>query len=725
MKFLEGLNPQQKEAVIHGDGPLLILAGAGSGKTKTITHRIAYLIHKGGVKPSSIMAVTFTNKAAKEMRQRVEDLIGDTTRGMWISTFHAACARILREHIGLLGYQKSFNIIDQSDSINLIKACMKDMGISERLYSPRSVAGRISVLKGSIVTPEEYDGAGQGIGIDSKVARIYPVYQDRLKASNALDFDDLLMLTVLLLRKNPDVLAKFNKTFRHILIDEYQDTNPAQYEFVRLLSGNKCNLCVVGDDDQSIYRFRGADLRNILGFEKDYPKAKVIKLEQNYRSTQCILDAAWSLVCNNPGRKPKKLWTDMGSGEKVNYIRVTDEEAEAMHIASTIKKGAAEGDSYSGYAVLYRTNTQARTIEESFRRQGVPYRVVGGMKFYDRKEIKDIICYLKVISNPTDSVSLKRIINTPPRGIGEATLKKANLIAQPDNLPLVDCLAKLLDDEGLAGGPKRSIKAFIELMDGFQEAKKTLSPSELARKIIVDTKFFSYLKESLDIESDSKKDNINELIASIADYEQTEESPRLEDYLTQVSLVASWDAPGEASDAVTLMTLHLSKGLEFPVVFIAGVEEGLIPHSHSQSSDEELEEERRLMYVGMTRARRKLYLVNAATRKLAGLTQANRISRFIEELPDELLVCRKIGLAKKPIASAYPNMIQVGSNKAPSAMKGPRCAYKAGSTVCHPTWGSGVVEKTEGRGEALKVTVQFKSVGKKKLMAKMANLTTT
>ncbi len=725
MKFVKGLNPRQKEAVEHWDGPLLILAGAGSGKTKTVTHRIAHLIHARGVNPSSILAVTFTNKAAGEMRQRVEQLLGRSARGMWISTFHSACARMLREHIDVMGYSRSFNVIDSSDSVNLIKACMKDMGISERLFSPRAVASRISVLKGRIVTPEEFESSGAGANpFDAKVIKIYPVYQERLKASNALDFDDMLMLTVLLLTRNPKVLSKYTGLFEHLLVDEYQDTNPAQYKLIKLLAGKKKNVCVVGDDDQSIYRFRGADLRNILEFEKDFPNAKVVRLEQNYRSTQTILDASWSLVCNNAGRKPKKLWTELGQGDKVNYMRVPDETAEACLITDTIKKELDAGASLSDFAVLYRTNTQARTIEEAFRKKGIPYRVVGGMKFFDRKEIKDVVCYLKVLSNPQDSVSLKRIVNTPPRGIGEATLKKAAQLALPDNTPLIECLERLLDDDGLAGGSKRSIRAFLELMAGFISAKDSLSPSELARKVVEDTRYLSYLKESLDLEAESKTENINELISSIEEFEENFESRSLNDYLMHVSLLADWDTTNTDKQAVTLMTLHLSKGLEFPNVFIAGVEEGLIPHAHSNSSDAEVEEERRLMYVGMTRAKKNLWLLNAVTRRLAGLTQSNRESRFIEELPAELLACRKVGIAKKPIATAYPGVPQYRLPKRGQDPHGPKCLYKTGSRVSHPVWGSGVVEKTEGKGEALKVTVQFKSVGKKKLMAKMANLTT-
>jgi DNA helicase-2/ATP-dependent DNA helicase PcrA len=732
MSYLKELNPQQREAVEHGDGPLLILAGAGSGKTKTVTTRVAHLINKAGVKPGEILAVTFTNKAAREMRERIEILLGKSTKGMWIATFHSMCARILREHIDLMGYKRNFNIIDSSDSIALLKACMKDLNISERLYSPRSVLQKISSLKGKIVGPDEYapdNGSGSST-IESKIMKIYPVYQERLRASNALDFDDLLMLTVQLLMQHQNVNTKFKRTFKHIMVDEYQDTNQAQYMLIKLLCSKKANLCVVGDDDQSIYRFRGADLRNILEFEKDFSKCKVVKLEQNYRSTQCILDSAWALVCNNPERKPKKLWTDAGEGEKVWYYRVANEEAEALQMVSVIKKEVSEGRSLSDYAVLYRTNTQARTIEEAFRRKGVPYRVVGGMKFYDRKEIKDVLSYLRVIANPNDSVGLKRIINTPPRGIGEATLKKAAQAANPAqaglprNLPLIEAVKVLLDDESLATGPKNSIRKFMELLDRMLEASKTMKPSELARMVLEETNYFGYLKDSLDLDSAGKIDNINEMIGSIAEYEESMgEDASLEEYLVQVALVTDWDNADkkEQKDVVTMMTLHLSKGLEFPVVFIAGVEEGLIPHAHSNSSDAELEEERRLLYVGMTRARQKLVLFSAVTRKLAGLTQSNRVSRFIEELPESLLITRKVGIQKKPIASAYPGVPQFRVKK-PSGRSESRCLFKTGASVDHPTWGGGVIEKTEGKGDLLKLTVQFGSVGRKKLMARMANL---
>jgi len=727
MKFLNDLNPQQKEAVLHGDGPLLILAGAGSGKTKTLAYRIARLIHDGGVAPGEIFAVTFTNKAAKEMRHRVEAVVKGRTKGMWLATFHSVCARLLRENPGALGFGKNFNIIDDSDSVGIIKSCMKDLNISDRLFSPRAVAGRISSLKNVITTPDDFAATAQPFGFDGKVAKIYPMYQERLMASEVLDFDDLLMQSVILLQKNRKVLLKYQDAFKHILVDEYQDTNKAQYLLVKLLSGKHRNICVVGDDDQSIYRFRGADLRNILEFEKDFPDAKVVKLEQNYRSTQNILDSAWSLVCNNPGRKPKKLWTDLGKGEKVEYMRTSDEESEALQIAREIKKSVKDGMTYSDFAVLYRTNTQSRTVEEAFRREAVPYVVMGGMKFYDRKEVKDVINYLKAISNPKDSVSLKKIVNTPPRGIGEATMKKAAQLAQPDNVQLIDCLAKLLDDDSLSTGPKKRISEFLALFEGFREAKKSLTPHKLASKVLAEVGYFEYLRESLGSEAQGRIDNIKELLASIEDFEKDSEKPLLEDYLAQVALITDWDKTKENVPTVTMMTLHLSKGLEFPVVFVTGLEEGLIPHAHSNSDDSELEEERRLLYVGMTRARKKLYLTNASTRKLAGLTQSNPPSRFIEELPDKMLIRRKPELAKRQSAADYKadasNSVRYCRPVAASAGgSAPVGMYKCGCLVSHPIWGSGVIEKSEGRGEEMKVTVLFKSVGKKKLMAKMANL---
>ncbi|MBI5189208.1 MAG: UvrD-helicase domain-containing protein [Nitrospirae bacterium] len=721
MKFLDELNREQRQAVLHGEGPLLILAGAGSGKTKTLASRIAYLVRKGGVAPQEILAVTFTNKAAKEMRQRVEKFIGTPCRGMWVSTFHAACARMLREHIDRLGYSKSFNILDAGDAVNMVKACMKDLGISDRLYSPRDVTSRISGLKGKIVTPDEFAASAQPFGFEGKLAKIYPVYQERLKGAGVLDFDDLLMLTVQLLQKEEEVLEIYQKLFRHILVDEYQDTNQAQYRIVRLLSSKHRNVCVVGDDDQSIYSFRGADLRNILDFEKDYPEACVVTLEKNYRSTQRILDAAWSVVSNNPARKPKKLWTDSGHGEKVCFMKVADEAAEATQIAQEVKRLAREGRPFTDFAVLYRTNTQSRTIEEAFRREGVPYVVIGGMKFYDRKEVKDIVTFMKAVSNPMDSVSMKRIVNTPPRGIGEATMKLAGQAAGPDNLPLIDCLARLMDNETLSAGPKKRIGDFLAMFEGFVEAKATTTPSALAKKIIADTKYIEHLRESSGIEAQGKVDNIKELIASLEDFEKNADDPALEAYLQQVALITDWDTKKEGTPAVTMMTLHLSKGLEFPVVFITGLEEGIIPHSHSQSDDSELEEERRLLYVGMTRARERLYLMNAMTRRLAGLTQSNRVSRFLEEIPKELLSCRNVGMQRKPIATADCSPARSSVTPMKPRMEGGGC-YKCGATVSHPVWGFGIVEKTEGRGEEMKVTVLFKSVGKKKLMARMANL---
>ncbi|MGA2193341.1 MAG: UvrD-helicase domain-containing protein [Nitrospirota bacterium] len=723
MKCLSELNREQKEAVMHGEGPLLILAGAGSGKTKTLTYRIAHLIKTLGVKPSEILAVTCTNKAAGEMVKRVEHLIGSSARGMWISTFHSACARMLRENCGHMGYGSNFNIIDAADSVGMIKTCMLDLGISDRLFSPRQMASMISSAKGLIITPDEYTAKAQPFGYESKVAKVYPVYQERLKSSGVLDFDDLLMLAVQLLEGNRKVLLSYQDRFRHILVDEYQDTNRAQYRLIKLLAGKTKNVCVVGDDDQSIYGWRGADIRNILEFEKDYPDAKVVKLEQNYRSTQRILDSAWSLVCNNPGRRPKKLWTRLGEGEKIEYVRVADEAAEASCIAREISKEAKAGYVYSDFAVLYRTNTQSRTIEEAFRKEGIPYVVVGGMKFYDRKEIKDIITYLKVISNPRDSVSLKRIVNTPPRGIGEATMKKTLGLSTPDNRPLIDCLRMLLDDEAMSAGPKRRISEFLDMIDKLVEEKKDLTPRELADKVISQTKYVAHIKESHGIEAPGKIDNIKEFLSSLEKYEEENENPALEDYLAQVALITDWDSAKAGSPAVTLMTLHLSKGLEFPVVFIAGMEDGLIPHAQSKCDDKEMEEERRLLYVGMTRAKKKLYLLSSITRRLAGLTQSNRPSMFLDEIPQELMQCRKISRQIKQ--ELYMPGMKFASRQAPSPCKSDfvACLFKNGTQVQHPTWGSGIVEKTEGKGEDQKVIVQFKSVGKKKLLTRVANLT--
>jgi len=600
---------------------------------------------------------------------------------------------------------------------------MVELGISERLFSPREMAGRISSLKNRLISPDEFTATAQPFGFESKLVRVYPAYQERLKSSDALDFDDLLMLTVRLFQEKKGVLKSYQEAFRYIMVDEYQDTNPVQYMLIKLLAGKARNLCVVGDDDQSIYRFRGADLRNILEFEKDFPSAKVVKLEQNYRSTQKILDASWHLVSKNPDRKPKKLWTGCGEGEKLCYIRARDESEEASQVAYEIKKGVETGMSYSDFAVLYRTNTQSRTIEEGLRKESIPYRVVGGMKFYDRKEIKDIISYLKAICNPKDSVSMKRIVNTPPRGIGEATLKKTTLLSQPGNLPLIECLEKLAGDETLAAGPSKSISGFLAMFGEFMAAKDKLTPKELAEKVIAGTGYINYVRESTDLETQGKLDNIKELISALADFEK-EGNTKLEDYLTQVALVADWDKATPDTPVVTLMTMHLSKGLEFKNVFITGLEEGLIPHSHSQSDDAELEEERRLLYVGMTRAKNKLYLLNASTRRLAGLTQSSKPSRFIEDIPEKLVQAKKLSPTRKPIASAYPVNAPLVQPKRPvCAAEVVRNPFKTGGAVSHPVWGSGIVEKMEGRGEALKITVQFKSVGKKKLMAKMAGLT--
>jgi DNA helicase II / ATP-dependent DNA helicase PcrA len=731
MKLLGGLNPEQKAAAAHGEGPLLILAGAGSGKTRTLTCRIAYLIQELGVRPSEILAVTFTNKAAKEMRERVEKLIGGSSRGMWISTFHAACARMLREDIDKLGYAKNFNIIDSSDAVTVIKSCMKDLNISDRLYSPRAVAHSISTLKNSLTAPEDYaDTANNGFGIESKVAKIYPLYQAKLKTANVLDFDDLLMMSVTLLQNHKSVLDRYQNNFRFVLVDEYQDTNPVQYRMLQLLASKHKNLCVVGDDDQSIYGWRGADIRNILEFEKDYKDTTVVKLEQNYRSTQRILDAAWSVVSNNPCRRPKKLWSDLGKGELMEHIQVPDECTEARTIAAEITK-LSKAHKHSDFAVLYRTNTQSRVLEEALRRDKIPYVVLGGIKFYDRKEIKDLISYIKVIANPADSVNLRRIVNTPPRGIGEATMKKAEELATTTGIPLMEALTAFSNNEAMSPASRKHVSTFIEMMDAIISVKDSIPPSEVAARVIAAINYLECLRDSTDIEAQGRIENVKELLRSVQDFEARTEEPTLSDYLAEVSLMTDWDTVKANVPKVTLMTLHLSKGLEFPIVFIPGFEEGLIPHSQSKCSDAELEEERRLLYVGMTRAQKRLYLLSARTRRLAGLTQSNPESRFLEEIPEDLMHRKSVGFQKQSFGTTptfhhpqqqHPPLFS--REAAPAASTPSACPFKNGAQVNHPNFGVGVVEKVEGKGDDAKITVIFRNGGRKKLILKFANLTT-
>jgi len=745
MDYLENLNPPQQEAVLHGDGPLLILAGAGSGKTRVITERIAYLIRERGVSAGNILAVTFTNKAANEMRERVERILRIPLEGLWISTFHSACVRILRRHIEALGYRRQFVIYDETDRSSLIKTCMHDLGIDDQRCQPRAVIARISSLKNNLTGAEEYSRANAGFGFDEAVSRIYDLYEQRLRESGALDFDDLLMLTVRLFEQSPETLRSYQDLFRHILIDEYQDTNRAQYRLVRLLTGLHRNLCVVGDDDQSIYKFRGADIGNILNFEKDFPDARIIKLEQNYRSTQNILSAAGAVVSRNIGRKGKTLWTSKHGGENILCYTAVDEKDEARYITGSIQGLVDEGRALSEIAVLYRTNAQSRALEDALRTRGMPYRVFGGLRFYDRKEVKDVIAYLRVLHNPADAVGLRRIINVPARGIGDTTIEKLERLAKAAGVTLYQA-ALDADNAGVTPAARKKLAEFTGMVERWRAALGALTLTELTRRVITDSGYTAALEEERSIEARVRIENLSELLTATEDFQELNgEGASLAAFLDQVALITDMEQQSEARGgagqrSVTLMTLHNAKGLEFPVVFMAGMEEGLFPHSRSVENDEELEEERRLCYVGMTRAKLSLILTHATERRLYGYPQANLVSRFVEEIPEELIERQGLTFQRTPSGRRYvswdeemPREATIRTvsraqpvQSAPASRKptstGEKDPFYNGAVVKHAKFGIGTVQRSEGMGEDLKVSVSFPGHGIKTLSVKVAKL---
>jgi DNA helicase-2/ATP-dependent DNA helicase PcrA len=713
--LLDDLNPEQRDAVLHGKGPLLILAGAGSGKTRVITYRIAYLIQEAGIHPMNILAVTFTNKAAGEMLNRVEGLLKRNCRGLWISTFHSSCARILRSHISLLGYDSNFIIYDSRDQKALIKVCMNALNISEKLYSGDAVHSRISRAKNMLTGTEAYTSSAQEYGIEAKTARVYELYQQSLRQNNALDFDDLLYLTVRLFQKHPEILSLYQKKFRHILVDEYQDTNHAQYQLIRLLSQSHQNLCVVGDDDQGIYSWRGADIGNILSFRKDYPDLKVVHLEQNYRSTQTILTSAWQLVRQNLQREPKKLWTQKGEGEPIDYHEARDEMEEAIHICRRIGNFQKQGKPLSEMAVFYRTNAQSRVLEDAMRQFDLPYIVIGGFRFYERKEVRDLLSYLRLIANPRDSVSLRRIINVPARGIGEVTLGRVEAYAQEHGLHLYSALEAMADQDLLSGKPGREIRSFVMLIKHLIQEKENVRPTELLEELDKAVRYTRKFQESHDPIETSRVENIRELYSAIREYEERSDDRSLEGYLEQVSLVTDTDQIDSSLGAVTLMTLHSAKGLEFDVVFITGMEEGLFPHGNSLRNESGLEEERRLCYVGLTRAREKIYLSSADSRRVYGSYRACIPSRFLNELPQAHLSRTTPTTRIQRAASPARSQSAVPSSAVNNA-------FPVGVRVHHPLWGIGTITQSGHSEKGSKVTVRFQQAGSKKLIAELAGL---
>lgn len=639
MNDIQKLNPEQREAVLHTEGPLLILAGAGSGKTRVLTYRIAYMIEEKGINPWNILAITFTNKAAKEMKERVEHLIGNT-QDMWISTFHAACARILRRDIERLdGYKSNFVIFDTKDQEAVVKDCLKELNLNEKNFPFKSVAATISNAKNLLEDPNRFYQKNMHDVRMRKTAEIYMLYQKKLKKNNALDFDDILFKAVEVLANNPDILSYYQNKFKYIMIDEYQDTNYCQYRLVQMLAKQHHNLCVVGDDDQSIYSWRGADIGNILNFEKDFPETKVIKLEQNYRSTQTILDAANTVIKNNFGRKAKKLWTENDLGGSIIHYNALDEWGEANFISSEIKQlQGAHGKKLNEFAVLYRTNAQSRVIEEAFMSHGIPYRIIGGFKFYDRKEVKDVIAYLRLVQNPDEDVSLKRIINIPKRGIGNTTLENIEKFARQTDDSLFGALLSIDSVEGVSKKALNSINEFVKLISGLMAAAEMKKPSEVLKELLDKSGYLDCLQKEGDEDSMTRVENVKELLSATLEFEIKNPEANLQQFLEQMALMSDIDNLESSAEAVVLMTLHSAKGLEFPVVFLSGMEEGVFPSQRSYFEEQQMEEERRLMYVGITRARETLYLTSAFERTIFGSTTYNVVSQFIKEIPKDLII---------------------------------------------------------------------------------------
>lgn len=707
MDILNHLNPKQKEAVTKSDGPLLILAGAGSGKTRVITHKIAYLIKNRGIDPSNIIALTFTNKAAGEMKERVKILLGNSSFDIWISTFHSACARILRPEIKRLGYSNDFIIYDSGDSLELIKECMKKLDIYEELYQSRDILNKISEQKRNLIMPEAYDG--KDFGFEQHVKKIYLFYQRSLYNNNALDFDDLLLLTIKLFEENLDVLESYQERFRYILVDEYQDTNYSQYYLLSLLARKYRNIFVVGDDDQSIYRWRGANLENILNFEKDYPNTRIVTLEENYRSTKTILDAAAEIIKKNEGRKDKNLWTNNDEGEKIIYLRAEDEIEESDYIASTIKNLCNNGKmKFKDFAIFFRTNAQSRVIEDSLRRNHIPYTIIKGLRFYERKEIKAILSYIKVVFNPQDSLSLKRITNIPARGIGKVTVNKIDSYIKEREISFFQGIEEMIKKDIVVPLIKRRLKKFYELIKELEKIGEKEPVSQLVKEILNKTKYLETLEKDNKGEIGGRLENVKEFISAIKEFERRTEDKSVKAFLDYAALVTETDFIDEDDGVVSLITLHSSKGLEFPVVFISGMENGLFPHAKAFETMEELEEERRLCYVGMTRAKDRLFLTNCIRRNIYGNYQYNFPSLFLQDIPDKY-----ISEAFNDTPSSHPDLLHVEEKKENSLV---------GKKVCHPKFGMGIISAGEGEEENLKLTIFFHRFGKKKLAAKYASL---
>lgn len=732
-KLLSGLNKEQQDAVKCTGGPLLIMAGAGSGKTRVLTHRIAFLMSEKQIAPWNILAITFTNKAAREMKDRVKTLVGPPGEEIWISTFHSMCVRILRRDIDRIGINRNFSILDSTDQLSTIKKILKKMNVDPKKFDPRAILGSISSLKNELKTPEDFEKTAAGM-YDDMVLKVYKTYQKQLQKNHALDFDDLIMTTIHLFKRVPEVLESYQRKFQYIHVDEYQDTNRAQYILVKLLAARFKNLCVVGDSDQSIYRWRGADIANILSFEKDYPNAMTVMLEQNYRSTQRILAAANHVIGKNMNRKPKNLWTENIEGEKIIYFRAGSEQEEAYFVAGKIKQLVDSGEqNLRDIAILYRTNAQSRVMEEILLKSNLDYTIVGGTKFYDRKEIKDILAYLRLIANPDDDIALARIINVPKRGIGASTLDKIGDYAIQNDLSFYQALAEV-EQIGLSARFISKLREFYDQIRNWNQMQEYLSVTELVEELLEKTGYRDMLKLEKTLEAESRLENIDEFLSVTQNFEEKNDDKSLTAFLTDLALIADIDQLNEEEEQddnkIVLMTLHSAKGLEFPVVFLLGLEEGVFPHSRSLMDEEEMEEERRLAYVGITRAEQQLYLTNAQMRTLFGRTNMNPESRFIAEIPEDLVE----GMAKKeerpsPFQTRRPSpkpavAVETRQRSVLTPSGGDSVGWQVGEKANHKKWGIGTVVSVKGEGDDLELDIAFpKPVGIKRLLAKFAPIT--
>ncbi|MCZ0890899.1 DNA helicase PcrA [Ligilactobacillus saerimneri] len=735
--LLQGLNNKQQEAVKSVAGPLLIMAGAGSGKTRVLTHRVAYIIEQNLANPWNILAITFTNKAAREMRERVDKLMGEGAEDIWVSTFHALCVRILRRNAERIGYERAFNIASTSEQRTLVKRLLAALNVDSKQYTPRTILGTISNAKNNMVTPEEFASNAKG-PYEEVVAKVYRQYQEELHRNQAMDFDDLIMKTIELFKEFPDVLEYYQNKFHYIHVDEYQDTNEAQYELVTLLAARYRNICVVGDADQSIYGWRGANMENILNFEKDYPDATVVKLEQNYRSTKNILKAANAVIDNNINRKDKTLWTDNAAGDKVHYYRAGNENDEAYYVIKQVQKLRQDQDyDYSDFAVLYRTNAQSRVIEEALLKAGIPYKLVGAHKFYDRMEIQDVLAYLRLATNPDDSLSFRRVVNVPKRGIGTTSVDKLADFATMNNITMLEA-ARQAGAANIRGKAQGQLLAFADLIADLHDFQMEHNITELTDEILQRSGYKEMLETEKTLENQSRLENLEEFKSVTAEFEKNwmptdEESNMFVDFLSDLALVSDQDDVEEDAPEVTLMTLHAAKGLEFPVVFLIGMEEGIFPLGRATEDDGELEEERRLAYVGITRAEKELYLTNAQSRMLYGRRQINPASRFITEIDTDVLVSeghKASEIARPAGRRDYPfdryhkktsfRPSQRIENKGTGAEKQ---AWKIGDQVKHKAWGTGTIIKVTGQGEGMELDIAFPSQGIKRLLASFAPIT--